>query len=96
MSTFRDDIIAFIKATATRRPLDNRNACGKYQHLNADDAMKAVTDLSRTENTKLAHRLNAYQCSACGYFHIGHNPFHGRAKRYLNAPRIANIHQRIR
>ncbi len=90
--TFRDDIIAFIKANVQRQPMDSNNACGKRQHLTADAAQKQIDDRNNREHKQLHNRHEVYECRKCGYFHIGHNPFKGRYKKFVNQPQKAKLH----
>ena len=85
MTTFKADIIAFIKANVRKVPFDNHNSCGKYQHLTSDAAQAHLHNQARSEHPTVRKRLEVYECRACGYFHIGHNPFKGRFKKFLKA-----------
>lgn len=49
----------------------HRKSCeGKQRHPDRDSAVRHATSLQR----KLGARVNAYRCSICGSWHVGHRP----------------------
>lgn len=56
--------------------------CTKVRHATHADAERHRLGLKSTENKKRGNRLHVYPCRFCGGWHVGHDRYKGRAKRY--------------
>lgn len=56
--------------------------CTKVRHLTEADAERHRVGLKARENKKQGNRLHVYACVWCQGWHVGHDRYKGRAKRY--------------
>ena len=56
--------------------------CTKVKHFTHADAERHRVGLKACENKKTGNRLHVYSCRFCQGWHVGHDRYKGRAKRY--------------
>lgn len=56
--------------------------CTKVRHLDEASAERHRDGLKSRENKKTGNRLHVYACQFCLGWHVGHDRFKGRNKKY--------------